>query len=152
LLARAADRTRDVTLRLALGASRWRIVRQLLVESLVLAVVGAALGLALSHAGLQLLLANVEADALPPSWVQFTIDPAVLAYVAALCACSALVCGLVPAWQVSRPTFVAALNDAGRSDTGSRHRRRWTGVFVVAQVTLALVLLTGATLMMRNLA
>jgi predicted permease len=152
LLARAADRVRDVTLRLAIGASRWRIVRRLLVESLMLALLGGAIGLALSHTGLQLLLANLEQDALPPSWVQFTVDRVVFTYVAALCLGSAIVCSLVPAWQVSRPSLVSALNDAGRADTGSRQRRRWTGTFVVAQVALALVLLTGAALMMRNLA
>jgi predicted permease len=152
LLARAADRARDLTLRLALGASRWRIVRQLLAESLLLALAGGVAGLALSSAGMQVFLANMEPDAAPRSWVQFTVDRVVFAYVAALCLASAFACGLVPAWQVSRPGLVAALNDAGRTETGSRHRRRWTGAFVVAQVALALVLLTGAMLMMRNLA
>ena len=103
LLARAADRTRDVTLRLALGASRWRVVRQLLAESLLIAAAAGIVGLALSHAGLRLFLANVGAEALPPSWVQFTLDRVVFTYLAALCLGSALVCGLVPAWQASRP-------------------------------------------------
>ncbi|HEY7186332.1 MAG TPA: ABC transporter permease [Vicinamibacterales bacterium] len=152
LLARAADRARDVTLRLALGASRWRIVRQLLAESLVLALAGAIAGLALSYLGLHVLLANIEPDAAPPSWVQFTVDRVVLAYVAALCLGSAVVCGVLPAWQASRTNLVSALNESGRGDTGSRHRRRWTGAFVIAQVAFALVLLSGATLMMRNLA
>jgi len=151
LLARAADRARDVTLRLALGASRWRIVRQLLTESLLIAAVAGIVGLALSHAGLQMFLANVGPEAAPPSWVQFTLDRVVFAYLAALCLGSTLVCGLVPAWSASRPDLVAGLNDAGRTDTGSRSRHRWTGAFVVAQVALALVLLTGATLMAHNL-
>jgi hypothetical protein len=61
--------------------------------------------------------------AAPPSWIQFTIDQVVFADVAALCLGSAIACGLVPAWQASRLHLVAALNDAGRGDTGSRHRR-----------------------------
>ena len=150
LLARAGERSRDVTLRVALGASRWRIVRQLLAESLLLASAGGLAGLALSHAGLQLFIANVGAEAAPPSWVEFTLDRTVFAYLAALCVGSALVCGLVPAWHASRPDLAAAINDATRSDTGSRFRHRWTGAFVVAQVTLALVLLTGAALTARS--
>jgi len=152
LLARAADRARDVTLRLALGASRWRIVQQLLAESLLLALAGGIAGLVLSYVGLHVLLTNIEPDALPPSWVQFTVDRVVLAYVAALCLGSAIICGVVPAWQASRTNLVATLNESGRGDTGSRHRRRWTGALVIAQVAFALVLLTGATMMMRNLA
>ena len=80
------------------------------------------------------------------------MDGVVFAYLVALCVGSALVCGLVPAWQASRPNLAATLNDAGRASAGSRWRRRWTGAFVVAQVAGALVLLTGATLMMKNLA
>jgi predicted permease len=151
LLARAADRARDVTLRLALGASRWRIVRHLLAESVLLAAVGGVLGLLLSYVGLQAFLANLGPEAAPPSWVQFTVDRVVFAYFGALCLGSALACGLVPAWHTARGNLVMRLNDGGRGDTGGRHRRRWTGAFVVVQVALALVLLTGAMLMTRNL-
>ncbi len=150
LLARAADRSRDVTLRMALGASRWRVVRQLLVELLLLAAAGGVVGLALSYPGLEM-LRNLPAESAPPSWVQFTLDRAVFAYLAALCAGSALVCGMVPAWHGSRTSLAASLNEAGRGSAGGRHRRRWMGAFVVAQVSLALVLLTGAALMMQNL-
>jgi predicted permease len=150
LLARAADRSRDVTLRLALGASRWRIVRQLLVESLLLASLGGLVGLALAYPGIQL-FQNLPVESAPPDWVQFTLDRTVFAYLLVLCVGSAIVCGLVPAWQASRTDLVATLNDAGRGSAGSRHRRRWTSAFVVAQVALAVVLLTGASLMMQNL-
>jgi len=150
LLARAADRARDVTLRLALGASRWRIVRQLLVESLLLSAAGGLCGLALSYPALQL-VRNLPAESAPPYWVQFTMDGVVIAYLVALCVGSALVCGLVPAWHASRTNLAATLNDAGRASAGSRWRGRWTGAFVVAQVAASLVLLTGATLMMQNL-
>ncbi len=149
LLARAADRARDVTLRLALGASRWRIVRQLLVESLLLAVIGGACGLALSYPGIQVFTnAAIEET---PSTMQFPMDGAVFGYLVALCMGSAVVCSLVPSWHASRTSLTTTLNDAGRGSAGSRHRRRWTGAFVVAQVTLALVLLSGAMLMINNL-
>ena len=150
MLARAADRSRDVTLRLALGASRWRIVRQLLVESLVLAGAGGLLGLALWYPAIQV-FRNLPANSAPPYWVQFTMDGVVFSYFAAMCVGSALVCGLVPAWHASRTSLAATLNDAGRGSSGSRSRRRWTGAFVIAQVAAALVLLTGAALMMQNL-
>jgi putative ABC transport system permease protein len=150
LLARSADRARDVTLRLALGASRWRIVRQLLVEGLLLATAGGISGFALAQPGLQM-LRNLPAESAPPSWVQFTMDPRVFAYVITLCVGCALVCSLLPAWQASRPGLVATLNDAARSTTGGRSRGRWMGTLLVAQVALALVLLTGAALMMQNL-
>jgi predicted permease len=150
LLARAADRSRDVTLRLALGASRWRIARQLLVESLLLAAAGGVCGLALSYPGIQV-FRNLPAESAPPYWVQFTMDGAVFAYLVALSVGSALACGMVPAWHASRTSLAATLNDAGRASAGSRWRRRWTAAFVVAQVAASLVLLTGATLMMQNL-
>jgi len=125
-------------------------VRQLLVESLLLAAVGGLCGLGLSYPSLAV-FQNLPAESAPPYWVQFTMDRVVVAYLVALCVGSALVCGLVPAWHASRANLVTTLNDAGRGSAGSRHRRRWTGAFVVAQVSLALVLLTGATLMMQNL-
>jgi putative ABC transport system permease protein len=150
LLARAADRARDVTLRLALGAGRWRIVRQLLVESLMLAAAGGLCGLVLGYVGIQLFF-DLPPDMAPPYWVQFTMDRVVFGYVALLAVGSAIVCGLVPAWHAARTDLTAALHDAGRTSAGSRTRRRWTGAFVVAQVTLALVLLTGAAIMIQSM-
>ena len=150
LLARAAERKRDVAVRLALGASRWRIVRQLLVESLVLATVAGVLGLGLSYVGIQIFW-SLAAESAPPYWLRFPIDRAVFAYFTVICLSSAVLCGLVPAWQASRNAVVATLNDMGRTSSSGRSARRWTGAFVVAQVALALVLLTGATLMIQNL-
>jgi putative ABC transport system permease protein len=149
LLARAADRARDVTLRLALGASRWRIVRQLLVESLMLAAAGGVCGFVLGYAGIKLFF-NLPPDMAPPYWVQFTMDRVVLGYLTLVSVGSAIVCGLVPAWHAARTNITAALHDGGRTSTGGRTRRRWTGAFVVAQVALALVLLTGAAILIQS--
>ena len=143
-VARAAERTRDVAVRLALGASRWRIVRQLLVESLVLATVAGVLGLGLWYGGIRIFW-SLAAESAPPYRLFFPIDRAVFAYFAVICLSSSVLCGLVPAWQASRSAIVATLNDMGRTSSGGRSARRWTGAFVVAQVALALVLLTGAT-------
>jgi predicted permease len=152
LLARAAARSRDVTVRLALGASRWRVSRQLLVESLLLAAAGGVCGLALAAVGVRFFRqAAADPAAAPPYWIDFPIDGAVLTYLIVLCAGSALLCGLVPAWHASRTSLAATLNEAGRSSTGGRSRRRWTGAFVIAQVALALVLLTGAVRMTQGL-
>jgi cell division protein FtsX len=134
---------------MALGASRWRIVRQLLVESLLLAAIGGAVGLALSYPGVQFFTNAAMEEA--PSTMQFPMDRAVFAYLISLCVGSAAICSLVPARHASRTSLAPTLNDAGRGSVGSRHRRRWTGAFVVAQVTLALVLLSGAMLMIKSL-
>ena len=87
----------------------------------------------------------------PRTGSEFTLDGTVFAYLAALCAGSAIVCSLVPAWHASRTNLAASLNDAGRASAGSRSRRRWTGAFVIAQVATALMLLTGAALTIQNL-
>jgi putative ABC transport system permease protein len=106
-------------------------------------------GLGLSYVGVQFFVGAALAET--PSWMRFTMDGVVFAYLVTLCVGSALVCGLVPAWHASRPNLAATLNDAGRTSAGSRWRRRWTGALVVVQVAASLVLLTGAGLMMQNL-
>jgi predicted permease len=148
LLARAAEGSRDIALRIALGASRWRIVRQLLTESLALAAAGGVCGVALSYVGVAMFTRALAENT--PAWLQFPIDRAVLTYVVVLCVISALVCSLVPAWNLLRTSLSTLLQTGGPGRGGSR-RQRWTGGLVVAQVALALVLLTGAMLMMRNL-
>ena len=114
-------------MRLALGASRWRIVRQLLVESVVLAAVAGVLRLGLSYGGIQIFW-SFAAQSAPPYWLRFPIDRAVFAYLAVICLGSSILCGLVPAWQASRRAIVATLNDMGRTSAGGRSGRRWTGV------------------------
>jgi predicted permease len=152
LLARAAYRSREVAMRLSLGATRMRIVRQLLVESLVLASLGGALALLLSAAGIRLFWYVVtRVDEPPPFWLTFPMDRQVFAFLAAVCLGTAVLFGLAPALHTSRASIVAVLNDASGRTVGPRHTRRWAGALVVGQLALAMMLLAGAGLMMRNL-
>jgi predicted permease len=152
LLARAAQRSREVSVRMALGASRARIVRQLLVESLLLAGIAGVAALALSAASIRLFwrIANEVGDP-PPFWLTFPIDAQVFSFLAASCLGTSVLFGLVPALHTSRTNIVGVLNEGGRGSTGHRRSRTLTGALVVAQLALTLVLLTGAGLMMQNL-
>lgn len=152
LLTRAAGRSREMSVRMSLGATRWRIVRQLLVESLLLALVAGVVALALSAAGISLFWSVVSrVPDPPPFWLQFPMDWRVYAFLAAICLGSAVIFGLAPALHTARTSIVEVLNEAGRGATGHRRSRRWTSALVVGQLALTLVLLTGAGIMMRNL-
>jgi putative ABC transport system permease protein len=148
LLARSAQRTREIGVRMSLGASRWRIIRQLLVESLMLAVLSGALGLGLSLAGVRLLDAVLAGGM--PYWMAFTMDRTVFAFLAAICLGTAVAFGLAPALHVSRTDFNEVLKDGGRSSTSGVRARRWTGALIVAEMALTLMLLAGGGLMMRS--
>jgi putative ABC transport system permease protein len=146
LLARAAARQREMAVRAALGAGRWRIVRQLLTESLVLAVTGGALGLLLANWGLRLLLA-VSGNSIPRA-SEINLSLGVLTFTAALCVVTGILFGLAPAWQASRPDVQDALKETARGTTGGRARLRHA--LVVSEVALTLILLVGAGLMLRS--
>ncbi|MEQ1870103.1 MAG: ABC transporter permease [Vicinamibacterales bacterium] len=148
-LVRSASRAREMSVRLALGATRGRIVRQLLVESILLAAVSGVVGLALSAAGAK--LADwAMADVNRPYWMTFTLDGTVLGFVAAVSLGTAIVFGLAPALHVSRTNVNDVLKDGGRSGTSGRGVRRWMGGLVVAELALTLVLLAGAGFMVRS--
>jgi putative ABC transport system permease protein len=148
LLARGAARQREIAIRRALGASRSRIVWQLLSESLVLAATGGLAGLLVALWGLDLLLAVSPVDVAGMANVE--ISPAVLAFTAAVSVLTAIVAGLVPAFEASRADVQHSLESGARQvGTGVRHRRM-REVFVVAEITLAVVLLLGAGLMLRS--
>jgi predicted permease len=149
LLARSATRSREIAVRFALGASRRRVVRQLLVESVLLACVGGLLGLGLAHLSVRLFDAAV-ANVGKPYWIAFTFDPTVFAYFAAICLATGILFGLAPALQVSRTNVNDVLKEGGRGTAGAARARRLVSTMVVAEITLTLVLLVGAGLMIRS--
>ncbi len=150
LLSRAANRSREVAVRVSLGASRWQIVRQLLVESVLLAVLSGALGLALSQIGVRMFDA-VTTDVGKPYWMKFTMDGIVFAFLAAICLATGVLFGLAPALHISKTDVHEVLKEGGgRSGTGGMRARRWTAGLIVLEVVLTLVLLAGAGFMMRS--
>jgi predicted permease len=150
LLSRATARAREVSVRMSMGASRWRIVRQLLIESLLLASAAGVVGLILSLYSIRLFWAT-GANTDPPYWLHFGMDWRVFGFLTAVSLGTALAFGLVPALYTSKTNLADVLNDAGRASAGSRHGKRWSGALVAGQLALALVLLTGAGLMVRNI-
>jgi len=146
LLARATTRQKEIAIRTALGASRGRIVRQLLTESILLSTAGGALGLLLASWGVDLIVA-ISPNSIPRSR-EIGLDNRVLIFTIAVSALTGIIFGLVPALQASKPDLNETLKDAGRGSTGSRHLVR-SGL-VVGEVALTLVLLIGAGLMIRS--
>jgi len=146
LLSRAAARQKELALRAALGAGRMRLVRQLLTESLLLALMGGALGILLAYWGLQLLIALAPDNI--PRLREITIDPRVLGFTFAVSLLTGLIFGLAPALQSSRPDLNDALKEGARGSSGGNRLVR--NLFVVTEMALALVLLVGAGLMLRS--
>jgi predicted permease len=149
LLARSATRAREMSVRISLGATRWRIVRQLLVESVLLSIVSGLLGLGLAYVGVRMFDAATQ-DVGKPYWIQFTMDAQVLAFFAAICLGTGIVFGLAPALHVSKTDLNEVLKEGGRSGSSGVRARRWTSVLIVVELALTLVLLSGAGLMMRS--
>ena len=148
LLARAADRQKEIAIRLALGGSRWRMIRQLLTESMLLAFLGAVLGVSLAGWSLKLLIA-FNADHIP-RLSETRLDGRSLAFTMSVACLTGLLFGLAPAWQTTRPDLNVALKDGGRGATGGLQRNWLRAVLIVAEVALSMVLLVGAGLMIRS--
>jgi len=147
LLARAADRQREIAVRLALGARRGRVLRQLLTESVLLSLMGAGAGVLVGYLGLQALLASLPANV--PRADEVRIDLAVLGVTAALGVLTGLAFGIVPAWRALGTKLQEPLREAGRGSIGRGHNRVRSGL-VIAEVAVTLVLLVGAGLMLRS--
>jgi predicted permease len=149
LLARATARERELTLRAALGASRGRIIRQLLIESAVLAAGGTVIGVVLAYAGIDAL-----ADLMPRSgvaWeVQLRLDRPVLLFALATATLATLAFGLFPALTSTRRDLVRAINSGGRLGTAGPGQTRMRSGLVIAEVALSVILLLGAGLLMRT--
>ena len=150
LLVRASARERELTLRAALGSGRWRIVRQLLTESLVLALVGGAFGLAIAVGMTRVLVSLAPPDVLLiASDVRLSLPTLAVAATATVLA--AIIFGLVPAWRASSAQPARALASSGSRTAGGRGQRRIAAILVVAEVALSLTLLTGAGLLVKSL-
>ena len=148
LLARAAARTREIGIRTALGASRTVIVRQLLAESFLLALIGGAGGLLLAWWGIDVLSALGPKNL--PRLADIRVDTTVCAFTFALALLSTLAFGLVPALQVSKPNVSDTLQQGAKGSTGGLHSNRVRAALVVSQVSLSLLLLAGAGLLIKS--
>ena len=150
LLARASARTREIAVRAALGAGPGRLVRQLLTESLLLALGGAALGMLVAHAGTRALVAFAPGDL--PRAAAVGVDPRAAVFAGALALLAGVAFGLAPAWGAARLRLHDALKEGGGRAGESGRRRRARGALVVAEVAIALLLLNGAGLLIRSFA
>jgi putative ABC transport system permease protein len=149
LLARAGVRAKEMAVRVAMGASSWQVVRQMLTESLIIALAGATLGIGFAYGFLQWIKANLLTGI--PFWMRFEIDWQVLVFTVAVAVVTAFVFGLVPALQASRPDLVNTLRDAGgRGTSAGKARQRLRSGLVVAEISLSVVLLVGAALLIRS--
>ncbi len=149
MLARASGRTHELTMRLALGASRSRLARQLLTESLLLSCAGAVLGLILAKWGSAFLVAQFSSDR-DPLTLDLSLDWRVLAFTGAVAVVTALLFGVAPAMTTRRLAPMDALKEQGRGRSGGRHRL--VSPLVVVQIALSLVLVVGAGLFLRTFA
>jgi putative ABC transport system permease protein len=149
LLSRSARRSREIAVRIALGASRGRVIRQLLVESTLLAFLGGVLGWIMSLVGVRLFDLAVQ-DVGKPYWIQFTMDATVFAFLVAVCFATGILFGIVPALQVSKTNLNEILKESGRGNAGGRRARWMASTMVVVELALTIVLLAGAGLMIRS--
>ena len=148
LLARASDREREIALRSALGASRGRVVRQLLTESVLLALAGGAAGLLVSSWWVDAMTHAIPEEL--PFWAKFTIDRGVLLYTLLLVLGTGVLFGLLPALQATRADLQSMLREDARTVSQSRAQNRWRSALVVGEIALAVILVAGAALLMQS--
>ena len=149
LLARALGRTREISIRAALGAGRWRVIRQLLVESLLLSAAGGGFGWLIAQWGIR----TFDAAVVPtgkPEWIDFSMDYRAFWYLAAISVTTGLLFGLVPALRLAKLDVNTGLKDGGRGAGAGLRGRSLAGALVVTEMALAVILLSGAGLMVRS--
>ena len=151
LLARSSDREREIAVRVSMGATRGRIVRQLLIESVLLAILAGGVGLLLSVYGIRWFDGVTQAPELgKPYWMEFTMDPIVFVFMAGVCLATAVLFGLAPALQVSKTDVAEVLKEGSRGSSGGRRAHRWADFLIVGELVLTLVLLSGAGFLMGS--
>jgi putative ABC transport system permease protein len=150
--ARISGRTNEFAVRTALGGSRWRVIRQLLIESLVLAAAGAALGLLIAQWAIQMILSHMPPDVARfiAGWKTISLDSNAYVFTLAIVVASGIVSGIAPALLASRTNLAEAMKDSGRGSSVSHTRGRLRSAFAVAEISLALILLVGAGLLVKN--
>lgn len=150
MLARAAGRQREIAIRTAIGASRMRIVRQMLTEAIILAGIAGLVAIPLSWEALQMIVRAFPAENPMPYYMEFKLDRTVMAYTIGVSLLTGIAFGLVPALQSSSGRLHETLKDGARGAGGSARHNRIRSVLVIAEVALSLVLLVGASLFMRS--
>jgi putative ABC transport system permease protein len=148
LLIKASVRTREMAVRTALGASRPRLIRQLITESALFGLAGGLAGIALAYAGVPALLSLIPVEL--PRWMTFAIDVRVLGFALAISLLTSVIFGVAPAFGASRVELTGALKEGGRTGTAGARRNLLRNGLVVAEVALSLTLLAGAGLMVRS--
>ena len=146
LLARATSRQREMAVRIAIGAGRWRLIRQLLTESILLAIVGGSLGVLLALWGTNLLIRSAPDGV--PRLAEAGIDGTVLGFTIVLSVLTGILFGVVPAWHASHPEISESLKEGGRGSTGRRAALR--NALVVGEIAMSLMLLIGSGLLARS--
>jgi putative ABC transport system permease protein len=150
--ARATGRLREVAVRRALGAGRWRVIAQLVTESLLLSFAGAGLGLLVAYWGIHLLRGGMpaEVERYVLGFRDIQLDGRTLLFTLIAAVASGVLAGLAPAWQSSHPNLTDALREGGRGTSTGKARQRLRNVLVASEMALAVVLLVGAGLMVRG--
>jgi putative ABC transport system permease protein len=152
LLARGAARQKEIAIRMALGASRVRLIRQLLTESLLISLAGGAIGLLLSVWGIEFISQGIPPNFTKyiPGWQKLGLDSTVFMFTLGLSILTGIVFGLVPAFQATKTNLNESLKEGGRTSGGGMGRSRMRSLLVVSEMALSLVLLIGAALMIRS--